>query len=511
MNTRRAFLAAACLAPVLVRAAQAPRFAADPFSLGVASGYPRPTGVVLWTRLAPKPLEGGGMDPDPVEVKWEVAEDEGFKRIVRTGAVVAVPEHAHSVHVEVDGLAPGRDYHYRFFCGEAASGHARTRTAPEAGRGDERLRLAIASCQQYEQGWFTAHRHLAAEGVDLVAFVGDYIYESSWGRDHVRRHGTAEPRTLGDYRDRYGLYKSDPDLKKSHAAAPWVVTWDDHEVDNDYANDRSEELDPSFLKRRAAAYKAFLEHMPLPRSMLLPGGGMRIYGHLEWGSLARLHILDARQYKSHQACPKPYRGGGNQVGAECTERLDPARSMLGLEQEKWLDAGLGESRAAWNLVMQQSLLAHSPRPSDKGPMHWTDGWEGYPEARARLLKSIVERKPANPVIFGGDVHAAYLANLHADPLRPDSPIVAAEFVATSITSQGPGAAANARMRQANPHIRYANGTVRGYGIAEIDRKGMALRTRAVASVKVPDAEVSTLGEAWVESGRPGLEMKNAAG
>jgi len=230
------------------------------------------------------------MAPEAFEVKWEVSSDAGFKRVVRDGIVTAAPGNAHAVHVEVQGLAPGREYFYRFLCGGETSATGRTRTAPEAGRGDDRLRFAFASCQQYEQGYFVAHRHLAEENADLVIFLGDYIYESSWGRDHVRKHGSAEPTTLDEYRNRYALYKSDRDLQKSHAAAPWLVTWDDHEVDNDYADDRSEELDPSFLKRRAAAYKAFLEHMPLRRSVLLDGGGIRLYDRHAWGSLATIHM-----------------------------------------------------------------------------------------------------------------------------------------------------------------------------------------------------------------------------
>jgi len=262
-----------------------------PFALGVASGSPRARSIVLWTRLAPLPLQGGGMEPVPCEVRWEIAADESFRRIVKSGAALASPERAHAVHVEVDGLDPAREYFYRFGTGDARSPTGRTRTAPAPGQGDERLRLAFASCQQFEQGYYGAHRHLADEGVDLVAFLGDYIYESSWGNDHVRKHGTPEPRTLADYRNRYALYRSDPNLQASHACAPWIVVWDDHEVENDYADDRSEELDPDFLARRAAAYRAYFEHMPLRASVLREGNEVRIYDRYEWGSLATIHAL----------------------------------------------------------------------------------------------------------------------------------------------------------------------------------------------------------------------------
>jgi alkaline phosphatase D len=240
-------------------------------------------------------------------VRWQVAEDAAFANLERSGTAMAVASNAHAVHAEVAGLRPGREYFYRFIAGGEVSPVGRTRTAPRAGEGDDRLRLALASCQQYEQGFFVAHRHIADDAPDLVAFVGDYIYESTWGNQHVRSHHIAEPHTLQQYRDRYAQYKLDADLQRCHAAAPWIVTWDDHEVDNDYADDRSEDLDPRFLERRAAAYKAFYEHMPLRRSVLLAGGGMRIYGSLDWGALAAFHILDNRQHRSHQACPRPQR------------------------------------------------------------------------------------------------------------------------------------------------------------------------------------------------------------
>ena len=505
MTSRRDFIALALWTPFAARAQKAPKLAANPFALGVASGYPRPDGMVLWTRLAPKPLEGGGMDPEPVAVRWEIAEDDAFRRIVGSGTATALPQNAHAVHVEPEGLEPARVYHYRFHCADATSPEARTRTAPAPGRGDDRLRLALANCQQYEQGWFTAHRHLAADEPDLVAFVGDYIYESSWGREHVRKHGTAEPGTLSDYRDRYALYKLDADLQKSHSVAPWVAIWDDHEVDNDYASDRSEELDPSFLRRRAVAYKAFAEHMPLPRSMTGPGG-VRIHDRLDWAGLARLHLLDTRQFKSHQACTKPYRGGSNVLPeSQCEARLEPARSMLGTDQERWLDSGLAQSRAAWNLLVQTTLFVPATYSNPKASRYfWTDGWDGYPAARERLLQSVVERRSANPVLLGGDVHGTYHANVHAKPGDPRSPVVAAEFVATSITSQMTRAATIPAQMRENPHIVFAEGRTRGYTLMEITPKALEARVRGVATVKQPDAAISTIATARVEAGKPGL-------
>src|SRR5262245_13189979 len=277
--------AAAHPAPLLAQ----PRFKSDPFTLGVASGYPAPDGVVLWTRLASDPLAGGGMPDAAIEVGWEVAADEAFRDVVRKGTERAVPRWAHSVHVEVAGLAPERHYYYRFHAGGAVSAVGRTRTAPATGAAMERLRFAFASCQHYEQGYYAAYRAMAREDLDIVLHLGDYIYESSWGRNHVRKHGAEEPITLEEYRNRHALYKTDPDLRAAHAAFPWIVTWDDHEVDNDYANDHSQDRDlpAAFLLRRAAAYQAYYEHMPMPRHMQPAASGMRIYTHADFGALAR--------------------------------------------------------------------------------------------------------------------------------------------------------------------------------------------------------------------------------
>jgi alkaline phosphatase D len=508
---RRAFLiraaalgAAAFLRPAAASGRMPPRFSSYPFTLGVASGAPRPDGFVIWTRLAPQPLTGGGLDPEPVEVRWEVAHDARFRRIAAQGSAIASPDAAHSVHVEVEGLAPRRGWHYRFMAGNEESATGRACTAPEAGARDARLRLAYASCQQYEQGYFVAHRHLANEDVDLVAFLGDYIYESSWGSAHVRKHGSDAPRTLAEYRDRYALYKADTDLQKSHAAAPWIVTWDDHEVENDWADDRSQTLDPDFLARRAAAFRAYLEHMPLRRSVLRGGGAMRIYGRHEWGSLATLHVLDDRQYRSHQVCPRPNRGGSNVVGAECTARLDPALTLLGADQVRWLDEGLAASKARWNVLAQQTLFVPAGAPRDGVLKHWTDGWDGYPAARERLLRSIVERKPANPVIIGGDVHAMYAADVHARPGDNASPVVATELCGTSVTSQGPSRKSVDNILSANPHIRYGNGSDRGYVLVDIREHKLEAKLRGVASVKVQDSPISTVASFEVASGAPGV-------
>lgn len=509
--SRREFLrCAAGLAGVTLpipRLLAQPRFGKNPYSLGVASGYPDEGGFVLWTRLAPEPLAGGGMPAAAVEVGWEVAADESFRSIVRRGTEVAAPEWAHSVHAEVTGLEPGRWYFYRFHAGGATSPVGRTRTAPPPGP-VERMRFAFAACQQYEQGWYSAYRHMAREDLDLVVHLGDYIYESSWGRVHVRKHGTEEPHTLAEYRDRYALYKSDPDLQAAHAAFPWLVTWDDHEVENDYANDRSEHLDEPqfFLERRAAAYRAYYEHMPLPRLMQPSGPGMRIYTRAGFGGLAAFHMLDDRQYRSHQVCPRPGRGGSTVVAAaNCPELFDPALTLLGQPQEKWLHEGLAASRAHWNVIVQQTLMAQVDRTPGEGQSFWNDGWDGYPAARARLLRSVSESGAANPLVIGGDMHTFIAADLKVDFNDPPAPVVATEFGGSSITSQGPSLKQTQGWLDENPHLRFANGNRRGYGVLELAPKRCTARFRTVAEVTDPQTSVRTLASFTVEDGRPGVQ------
>jgi alkaline phosphatase D len=510
---RRRFLAGALalggshLAPALIRRAGAqPKLAGSPFTLGVASGYPSPNGVVLWTRLAPTPsAPGGGMPPDAVPVEWEVATDDRMSQVVQKGVASATSAWAHAIHVEVDRLEPARWYWYRFRAAGEVSAIGRTRTAPAADADSDRLRLAFASCQQFEQGYFVAYRHMLKDDLDLIIHVGDYIYESSWGSNHVRAHGAGEPKTLDEYRVRHALYKSDADLQAAHASHPWLCTWDDHEVQNDYANDRSEHLDPPdwFLGRRAAAYRAYYEHMPLPSRMAPHGPSMRIYTRVGFGRLADIVLVDDRQYRSHQPCAAPGRGGANVV-EDCQERLDPRITMFGEQQEQWLTDELGRSGARWNLVAQQTLMAQLDRKPGPGQRFWTDGWDGYPAARRRLLESIGQRKPSNPVVLGGDVHSFWVTDLKPDFDDPRSPVVATEFVGTSITSQfrRPQSEVDALLAD-NPHIRFGNGTRRGYVRMEITRERLRADLRTMRSVSQRSTEADTLATFVVEDGRPG--------
>ena len=499
MFTRRRFLQAS--SALLAGCATAPRLTSDPFKLGVGSGYPTPDGFVLWTRLL------GLEDPAPIRVRWEIFADDALRKPVATGEATAQAEWAHSVHVEARGLEADRPYWYRFGVGDALSPAGRSRTAPPAWANPARLRFAFASCQQYEQGYFGAYRHIVADDPDLAVFLGDYIYESSWGRDHVRKHDAPEPYTLADYRGRYALYKSDPDLQAAHAAMPWIVIWDDHEVDNDYADDRPEDgmERAQFLERRAAAYRAYYEHMPLPSRMRPEGPNMRIYTQLGWGSLARFFLVDNRQYRSWQACPRPgRRGGSNTLDIEKCPRLGaPGRTMMGRAQERWLDFAFRDSHAAWNVLAQTTTMAQFDQLPGPGRRAWTDGWDGYPAARERLLRSMVERRLSNPAVIGGDVHSFNVCQLKLDFGDPRSPCVASEFVGTSITSQ---AWPQERMRQYlpdNPHIVFAESTYRGYTRMDVTPKRLTADLRAMESVQTRESACRTLATFVVDEGRPG--------
>jgi alkaline phosphatase D len=478
-----------------------PKFGAYPFGLGIASGYPTAESVVLWTRLT------GDLGPRAIPVRWEIFSEDSLKNRVADGELPADPLWAHSLHVEVQGLEPERWYWYRFSSGDAQSPVGRTRTAPRPGTAVARLRFAFASCQQYEQGYYGAYRHIVADAPDLVAFLGDYIYESTWGKDHVRSHASPEPYTLADYRARHALYRSDPDLQAAHAACPWIVTWDDHEVDNDYADDRPEDgmEREAFLERRAAAYRAYFEHMPLPPRMRPEGARMRIHTHLDWGTLARFHIVDTRQYRSWQACPRPNRrGGSNTVDIEECPRLGtPGRSMLGRAQERWLERSLGESHAVWNVIAQTTPMAQFDTKPGPGRRAWTDGWDGYPAARRRLLDFLSVKKISNPVVLGGDVHSFNACQLKLDFDDPAAPVVASEFVTTSITSQ---AWAQERLNQYlpdNPHILLADSRFRGYTRTDLSPGRLQVDLRAMESVQRRDAPCSKLASFVVENGKAG--------
>ncbi|MBL8487660.1 MAG: alkaline phosphatase D family protein [Rhodocyclaceae bacterium] len=505
MTDRRRFLQGAAALGLSGLAPPGASASGSPFMLGVASGYPRPDGMVLWTRLVPDPAaENGGMPAASVSVEWEIADDPAMARVVRRGTAVAEAAWAHSVHAEVAGLEPDRWYWYRFRAGGQASPVGRTRTAPAPGAPVEKLRFAFASCQHFEQGHFTAYGPMVADGPDLIVFLGDYIYESSWG-PRVRSHGRPEPHTLAEYRLRYALYRVEAPLQVAHAACPWLVTWDDHEVDNDYANDIGEDgvEGEAFLRRRAAAYQAWFEHMPVPPAMAPQGPDARIHTRVPWGRIAEFFVLDDRQYRSPPACPRRGRGGSLTVDADrCPALADPERSLLGRGQESWLLDGLATSKALWKILAQQTLMARRNLKAGPVPRVWTDGWDGYPESRRRLLAGIAERAVEDVVVIGGDVHMFAVADLKPDYEDPASPVVASEFVTTSVTSQGAGQKQMDGWLPANPHLKFL-GPQRGYARMDLSPGQARADLRAVSAITEPEAPAKTVASFVVDRGKPG--------
>lgn len=478
---------------------------AYPFTLGVASGQPRPDSVVLWTRLAPRPREArGGLPQRPIAVRWELAADPLFTRVVREGLSVAQPEHAHSVHIEPTGLPSGSEFFYRFVAGGHASPVGRTRTAPAPDADVPRLRFALASCQHYEQGRYALHREIAQRNLDFVLFVGDYIYETSKPRYQLRAHWLDVPWTLDEYRVHHAQYKTDADLRAMHAAHPWIVTLDDHDVENDYAGNHSgfEQPEHLFLQRRANAFKAYFEHLPVSPSQVPQGPAMRIHDRFSWGRLADIWVLDTRQHRDWQACAD-VEGPGARPLLHCDELVDPQRTMLGAEQEHWLADGLARSPRTWKFIAQTTQISPCGPDTPFGRVIYTDSWDGYPAARQRLLQAIAEPRVSNVVCLGGDVHRHVAAPLRLVAEDRGSPVIASEIVCSSLTSRGLSELQSAWIRRSNPDLLHARGDERGYVLFDVTPQQTECEFRATATPVAANARIHTQARFAIEAGRPG--------
>jgi alkaline phosphatase D len=326
----------------------------------------------------------------------------------------------------------------------------------------------------------------------------------------VRRHSDGiEAASLPTYRNRYAQYRLDADLQRLHAEAPALVTWDDHEVQNDYADKWSEYFDDPelFLQRRAAAYRAFYEHMPVRPIMSQPNGpAMRVYDRFTFGDLIQISLIDGRQYRSREACYGPPNKGGLhlETDASCAERRDAGRTMMGFQQEAWLYSALAHSKAQWNLIAQDVLMARVRVKQDNDWGFSTDDWDGYPANRTRLLKRIHETQVSNPVVIGGDIHSFFANDLKLDFDDPASPIVATEFVGTSISSYGPPYEMINKTLPDNPHVHFFESRQRGYVCVDLERSHMQARMRVVSDVRDPKADIATLRTYAVEGGKPGV-------
>jgi alkaline phosphatase D len=512
--TRRDFLRVASLSGLGfsgARAVSRAQFSSHPFALGVASGDPGSDGFVLWTRLVAEPSQptGTGIPFGPVAVEWIVARDENLKRVVQSGQVFAVPELAHSIHLEITGLESDHEYWYVFRVGDAQSTVGRSRTLPAMNSRPDRLNFAFASCGNYTHGYFTAYKALAEEDLDVVFFLGDYIYEGgsdavlerSIGATVIRSHTGGTCRTLEDYRLRYSLYKSDPNLQLAHARAPWIVTWDDHELEDNYANDLSRHGTPKaeLARRRLAAYQAYYEHQPLRLSSLPRGLQMQLYRRFTYGDLASFNVLDTRQFRTPQPC------GDFTLQIGCAPN-DPNESMLGFEQESWLQAGLERSETRWNFLAQQIMMARFDPLIGPGVGMNNDAWDGYPLARERLFNFLESARVSNPIVLTGDIHSSFVADLKRDFLNSNSRTFATEFVGTSITSVFPEIAigfAQAAMSD-NPHLKYFDAIHRGYSRVQVTRNTLRTDYRIV-NTREPNAEVRTASSWVVLDGQPGAQ------
>ena len=501
MLNRRHFLASGTAiliaAPAILRAQV--KWNDNPFSLGIASGDPLPDGFVIWTRLAPRPLEPhGGMPIEIMPVKWEVSDHPDFRTIVSSGETIARPELAHSVHVEVTGLKPDRSYFYRFDAGGARSASGHARTLPPASAMPRSLRFGVAGCQDYQAGYYNAYRHMADESLAFVFHYGDYIYEYGPDVGTPRKHLGEMVMSLDDYRRRYALYKSDADLQATHAAHAFFMTFDDHEVDNDWAGDLDEDGTPPeiFRLRRAAAFQAWYEHMPVRRSSLPNGSAIQMYRSARYGQLAELSFLDTRQFRTDQPCGDGYKAG-------CAEAYSPGAHMVRAEEEAWLLRNLQSRDARWNVIAQQVMMMSLDRretaDAPPGKLLNLDSWAGYQAQRERILARM--RGLNNVVVLTGDEHTNYAGLLH-DRDRP----VAVEFVATSISSDGDGQDMppfGPSFLANNSELKFINNQ-RGYLTCDVTLDEWQTNFMVVDRVSTPGGALSKRATWAVARGEPGL-------
>ena len=495
------------------RAWSQPALGVNPFTLGVASGDPAPDGFVIWTKLAPRPLErGAGMPQKPVEVEWAVAGDEGMQKIVQQGKSIAHPELGHAVHVELAGLEPSRDYFYRFTVGGERSVVGRARTFPRAGAPLAQLRFAVAGCQRYEAGLFTAFRRIAAERFDFIFHYGDYIYEypliprpgvkTPWPIIRVMPDEPGECLTLDDYRHRYALYKLDADLQAAHASAPFIMSFDDHEVVNDWAGEATVKQVPRepFLLRRAAAFQAWYEHLPLRRAQMPRGHDVLAHRRLMCGDLLTINVLDTRQYRTGTSC-------GARVMAGCADALEPNRTMLGEAQERWLYNSFNQP-LRWTLLAQQVPIMRADRNPDPAIFAPSmDKWDGAVVARDRLFAAVAQSRLSNLIVVDGDVHFNCAGELKQDFADEKSASLGVEFVTTSISSLADGYDTNPRhtaLMQQDPHIKFYNGQ-RGYVRHVVTPQHWQADYQVLDKVSAPGGVISTRKSFVVDSGNSRLQ------
>ncbi len=519
------------------------------FPLGVVSGDPDHTSVMLWTRMVEDPLTGMGLGDQSIPIVWEVATDPGLRNVVQSGRATAKAQHGHAVRVCAQDLPRDQWLYFRFSAKGRFEGHhsrvGRTRTfpspytrrqlgdVPEPARTED-MRFALVSCQSYVQGFYPAWRDIAQQDIDFVFHAGDYIYEGGASQTPLlpgRNHIGGEIFSVEDYRNRYALYRLDQDLQDAHARAPFIVTWDDHEVDNNYAGKIAEEgapfQDEAFLERRRNAFRVYNESMPLRISRNRGRNGrLPLARRLRFGRLADIHVLDTRQFRNDQPAGDGFGSTDTNVDPETAGLLEQVfgqpifdargilrggSSLLGLRQEIWLTLNLLRSRAQWNLLAQQIMvMPWNLRTTGQLSVQFgpdfpgkdqalaaignlrdilnVDAWDGYQASRDRLFRALDFARPSNPVVLTGDIHSAWAANLLKDFGDPqNSDVLAVEFVCSSISSTFLGAdprPTDAIVRASipeNPHIAYFEARFRGYCLCDVNRDRWRTEYRAVGA------------------------------
>src|SRR4051794_3547311 len=481
------------------------------FAHGVASGIPTPKGITLWTRVSELTRSS--------RLTLEVATDKHFKHVVNRASVVADANKDYTVHIGVGGLKPAHEYFYRFHTKHSHSRVGTFRTLPPADSNTP-IKIGFYSCQSYEAGYYTAQGALAKEkDLDLILMLGDYIYEHHYydgPGDRVDRTGTnkdGDVQTLAEYREKYRFYQLDKNLQNLHAAYPFVVIWDDHEVEDNYAGSQpdSASKDPAnqennnkyprrvpFGARRKNGYRAFFEAMP----RLTPKGN-RLYGSLKLGNMAELFLTDERQYRDQQPC-------NDELITPCPDDLEPGRTFLGSTQKSWLKSALPRSKARWSLLASETMMMSLD--TSPGNHANQDQWDGYSAEREEILTSFLDKKVDNLVVLSGDIHSFVAGDLYTNGQTSGKP-VGTELVGGSATSLGlpeetgvPSATLDTIRKSADPHIIYADLDHRGYAVMTATKSKLVTEFKGVSDAKVRNGTVSTLAKFQVNSGTPQLHQ-----
>lgn len=515
---RRRFLqglgSAAIILPFASNRALAEPKGSEIFTLGVASGDPDRNSVILWTRVAPDPLadDAGNGNRSFIPVRWNVATDPAMRQIVAGGETLALAENGYNVRILVDGLPEDSFLYYQFRTMGVRSTVGRTRTFPRPAVDPGQMRFALTSCQDYQNGFYNAWRDIVEqEDLDFVMQVGDYIYEYGGSTAAIRSHVGPETETIEQYRQRYAQYRLDEHLRAAHAAYPFLVTWDDHEVDNNYARfvPEDDQTTRQLLERRRQAYRAYFEVMPVRKGVetflddamaeTFPAS-RRLFRRLDFGRLASIKVLDTRQYRDDQPC-----GDGLQF---CPEAAAPQRTMLGEAQEEWLIRQLQGSRARWRVVEQQVMFMQWDLGALAGAQGFfnVDAWDGYSAQRDRISAVLGDLADSNNIVLTGDIHSSWAADLKRDYSDQSSQTVGAEFVCAGISSGfgDENAAAVAATLPSNPHIRYFDGLKRGYALHTVTNTGWLCDFRLVEDNRIDGSPVDTASSWLVLDGMPGV-------